>query len=107
MRQIAKEIEKKYADIGLKVEIVTKRSHPETYKKWTSYPLDTLASCNTRKIPPTMFLWDDATELTIKHEMWHIDDFQKLGYERYNKLPDRELQKMVGEKVWKRKHRWT
>ncbi len=39
--------------------------------------------------------------------MWHIDDFQKLGYERYNKLPDRELQKMVGEKVWKRKHRWT
>ncbi|WP_312769262.1 zincin-like metallopeptidase toxin domain-containing protein [Epilithonimonas sp.] len=107
LRQIAKSIEEKYVDINLKVEIVTKRSHPERYKRWTSYPNDILASCRTHEIPPIMFLRDDATELTIQHEMWHIDDFKKYGFEGFNSLPNWTAEELVWERVWKQKHRWT
>ncbi|WP_131701393.1 zincin-like metallopeptidase toxin domain-containing protein [Chryseobacterium sp. FH2] len=91
----------------MKVEIVTKRSHPERYKRWTSYPNDILASCRTHEIPPIMFLRDDATELTIQHEMWHIDDFKKLGFTEYHNTPNWQLEELVWERVWKQKHRWT
>lgn len=107
LRKIVRDIEKRYADIGLKVEIVTKRSHPERYKNWTSYLNDTLASCNSRKIPPKMYLREDATELTIQHEMWHMDDFRKWGYDVYNKTPDWKLEESVWMKIWKSKERWT
>lgn len=107
LRRIAEEIEKKYSDIGLKVEIVTKRSHPERYKRWTNYPNDILASCRTHEIPPIMFLRDDATELTIQHEIWHIDDFKKLGFKEYHNAPNWKLEELVWERVWKQKYRWT
>lgn len=107
LRQIAKEIEKKYSDIGLKVEIVTKRSHPERYRRWTNYPNDILASCRTHEIPPVMFLRADATELTIQHEMWHIDDFRRFGFKEYHNIPNWKLEELVWERVWKQKYRWT
>ncbi|KFF22364.1 zincin-like metallopeptidase toxin domain-containing protein [Chryseobacterium sp. JM1] len=107
LRQIAKEIEKRYSDIGLKVEVVTKNSHPERYRRWTNYPNDILASCRTHEIPPIMFLRADATELTIQHEMWHIDDFKKFGFEGYHNIPNWKLEELVWERVWKQKHRWT
>ncbi|KMQ69920.1 hypothetical protein ACM39_02440 [Chryseobacterium sp. FH2] len=54
-----------------------------------------------------MFLRDDATELTIQHEMWHIDDFKKLGFTEYHNTPNWQLEELVWERVWKQKHRWT
>ncbi|WP_042721407.1 zincin-like metallopeptidase toxin domain-containing protein, partial [Flavobacterium sp. B17] len=107
LQKMAKLIEEKYADIGLKVEIVTKRSHPERYKAWTTYPKDILASCRTHEIPPKMFLRYDATELTLQHEVWHIDDFKKLGFDEYHNTPNWKLEELVWERVWKTKQRWT
>jgi Metallopeptidase toxin 4 len=107
LREIAKEIEKKYTTIGLKVEIVTLKTHPERYKRWTSYPNDVLASCRAHEIPPTMFLRHDATELTVQHEMWHLDDLRKLGFEEFNASKNWKLEELVWERVWKSKSRWT
>ena len=107
LQKMANLIEEKYADIGLKVEIVTKRSHPDRYKAWTTYPKDILASCRTHEIPPKMFLRYDATELTVQHEVWHIDDFKKLGFDEYHNTPNWKLEELVWERVWKTKQRWT
>ena len=107
LKEIAKEIEKKYATIGLKVEIVTLKTHPERYKRWTSYPNDVLASCRAHEIPPIMFLRQDATELTVQHEMWHLDDLKKLGFNEFNSSKNWKLEELVWEKIWKSKNRWT
>ncbi|NML55862.1 zincin-like metallopeptidase toxin domain-containing protein [Chryseobacterium cheonjiense] len=54
-----------------------------------------------------MFLRYDATELTVQHEVWHIDDFKKLGFDEYHNTPNWKLEELVWERVWKQKNRWT
>jgi hypothetical protein len=54
-----------------------------------------------------MFLRHDATELTIQHEMWHLDDLKSLGFQEFDAAKNWKLEELVWERVWKSKGRWT
>ena len=56
---------------------------------------------------PKIFVRKNATELTLQHELWHFDDFKRLGLEEYKKVPNWKHEESVWEKIYSTKEKWT
>jgi Metallopeptidase toxin 4 len=104
---IIAELEKRFAQFGLKIEAVTLKTHPERFKRWTSFGNNTLGSFRGFEIPPTIYLREGCTELTLQHELWHLEDWKKIGLKDYNTIADWKHEESIWEKIWRSKHRWT
>ena len=56
------------------------------------------------KPPPTMYLLEgNASELTVYHEMVHLE----VWYKKLPKMHIIDEEKYVWEEIWKVRHRWT
>ena len=106
LAQFAKKMESKYAHLKLKVNIVTPNSpaNRARLKRWDQNKV--LGSFSSGP-PPVIYVRQRCSHLTMQHEIWHLEDYARLGSTEYKKIPDWKHEESVWLKVLKNKDQWS
>lgn len=105
LRKIIQELEERFKDFKLKVEIVdAKPQHKERFKRWD---FGNVQGSFAPEPSPKIYIRKNTTELTLQHELWHFEDFKRLGLEEYKKVPNWKHEESVWQKIYSTKSRWT
>ncbi|MEP0266691.1 zincin-like metallopeptidase toxin domain-containing protein [Dokdonia sp.] len=100
-----RDIQLRYKNLGLKVEVV--RNVPRFKKRLKRWNLDNTQGSFNPGPPPIMFLRPKSTQLTVQHEVWHLEDLDRLGIEQYKRTPNWSHEESVWFKILKNKSKWT
>ncbi|SEC42339.1 Metallopeptidase toxin 4 [Tenacibaculum sp. MAR_2009_124] len=104
--KLKNDLELKFKELNLKVEIVTKTpKFKARLKKWNGLR-NTQGSFNPGP-PPTIYVRQNCTQLTLQHEVWHMEDLKRFGNLEYRKKPNWKHEESVWNNIWETKHRWT
>ncbi len=104
--KFAKNLENKYAHLKLKVNIVTPNSpaNRARLKRWDQSKV--LGSFSSGP-PPVIYVRQRCSHLTMQHEIWHLEDYARLGSVEYKKIPNWKHEESVWMKVFKNKEQWS
>jgi hypothetical protein len=100
-------LESKYRHLNLGVIIVTPNSRsPKLEKLLKAMEKRNAKGAFVPGPPPRIYLLEETSKLTIQHEVWHLDDLEKLGHEGYKKLESWIHDASVWEKTWATRDKW-
>lgn len=105
LKKFASELELKYKSLKLKVEIVN--DSPKFKDRLRKWEMRNVQGSFNQGPPPVIYVRQRCTELTMQHEMWHLEDYRRLGPKKYKAIPDWKHEESVWNKVWATKHKWT
>ncbi len=106
LRKFKKDLELRFKEFNLKVEIVSKNpKFKQRLKRWNGRR-NTQGSFNSGP-PPTIYVRQNCTKLTLQHEVWHMEDLKRLGQIEFKKIPNWKHEESIWNKIWNTKHKWT
>ncbi|MCJ8290852.1 MAG: hypothetical protein HRT58_14070 [Crocinitomicaceae bacterium] len=102
----SKKIENKYRHLNLKINLVTPNSKLNRLrlKRWDKR--NVLGSFNPGP-PPVIHVRQRCTHLTMQHEIWHLEDYNRLGVMEYKKNVNWKHEESVWLKILNTKDQWT
>lgn len=104
LRKRIRTLLQEYKNFNLEIHIVDDVKDAERIADWDAR--NVLGSFRAGP-PPRMFLRKEVTELTLQHEVWHLEDLKKLGSKKYHATPNWKKEELVWERIWQTKNRWT
>lgn len=106
LANFSRKLEQKYAHLDLKVNIVTPNTPANRARLKIWDKRETLGSFNSGP-PPVIHVRQRCTHLTMQHEIWHLEDFERLGPIEFNKMPNWQHEESVWFKILHSKELWT
>jgi hypothetical protein len=104
LRKRIRTLLQEYKNFNLEIHIVDDIKDAEKIADWNAR--NVLGSF--RAGPPLrIFLRKEVTELTLQHEVWHLEDLQKMGSKKFHASPNWKKEELVWERIWQTKNRWT
>jgi len=102
----ARKLEKKYAHLNLRVNIVTNNGQANKIrlKRWDK---ENVLGSFAPGPPPIIHVRQRCTHLTMQHEIWHLEDYNRLGIQEYKKILNWKHEESVWFKVHANRHLWT
>ncbi|NVK63101.1 MAG: hypothetical protein HWE22_00890 [Flavobacteriales bacterium] len=102
----SKRLENKYKHLNLKVNIVTPNSklNKQRLKRWDAQGV--LGSFAPGP-PPIINVRQRCTRLTMQHEIWHLEDYNRFGVKEYKKIVNWKHEESVWLKILNTKDQWT
>ncbi len=82
LRKRIRTLTQKYSNFDLKVEFVDESNNVRKLSDWNKR--NVLGSFNQGP-PPVLYFRHEVTELTWQHEVWHLEDLQRLGSKNFTK----------------------
>ena len=104
LKKRVKNLTYKYKNFKLEVIFIDETTNPKKLIDWNAR--NVLGSFNPGS-PPKLNLRRQVTELTLQHEIWHLEDLKKLGKTKYYETPNWKHEESVWEKVWETRDKWT
>ncbi len=104
LKKRVKNLTYKYKNFKLEVKFIDETTNPKKFIDWNAR--NVLGSFNPGP-PPKLNLRRQVTELTLQHEIWHLEDLKKLGKNKYYETPNWKHEESVWEKVWETRDKWT
>ena len=104
LRKRIRTLLQEYKNFNLEIHIVDDIKDAERIADWNAR--NVLGSFKAGPLPK-IFLRKEVTELTLQHEVWHLEDLKKLGSKKFQSTPNWEKEELVWERIWKTKERWT
>lgn len=106
LANFASKLEKKYSHLNLKVNIVTPNSTANKLrlKRWDR---ENVLGSFAPGPPPVIHVRQRCTYLTMQHEIWHLEDYNRLGITEYKKVLNWKHEESVWLKILHNKDQWT
>lgn len=103
---LAKKLEQKYTKHKLKVKVVTPttKENKLRLKRWDR---ENVLGSFAPGPPPVIYVRQRCTHLTMQHEVWHLEDYVRLGEKEYRKIVNWKHEESVWLKILDNKKRWT
>jgi hypothetical protein len=105
LKLLVRDLKERYKGINLQIEIVS--DNPAFRLRRKRWAKDGTVGSFSKGPPPTIFLEQNCSELTLQHELWHLDDYIRLGADEYARIPNWLHEQSVWEKIWASRERWT
>jgi hypothetical protein len=104
LRKRIRTLLQEYKNFNLEIHIVDDVKDAERIADWNAR--NVLGSFRAGP-PPRIFLRKEVTELTLQHEVWHLEDLKKFGSKKFHSLPNWKKEELVWGRIWQTKNRWT
>jgi hypothetical protein len=105
LKLLARDLMERYKDINLEVHIVS--DNPLFKLRRKRWERNKTLGAFDKGPPPKIFLEQNCSELTLQHELFHLEDYVRYGADEFVKIPNWKHESSVWEKIWASRERWT